>query len=93
MPKFKYLGMTKPALRVKEICKIKGITIEAIAKKIGVLPSAISQSVSGNPTLERLGQIATALGVPVTDLFDAPSTGTITCPNCGTEIKLTAEKV
>ena len=84
--------MTKPTLRVKEIAKRKGVTIESIAKKIGVLPSAVSQSISGNPTLERLGEIAAALDVPITDLFDKPATGNITCPNCGTEIKLIAER-
>jgi len=85
--------MTKPTLRVKEIAKGKGITIESIAKKLGVLPSAVSQSISGNPTLERLGEIASALGVEVSELLAKPATGTIICPNCQTEIKLTAEKV
>ena len=85
--------MTKPALRVKEIAKRKGVTIESIAKKLGILPSAISQSISGNPTLERLGEIAAALGVEVAELFEKPVSGAITCPRCGTNIKLSVEEV
>lgn len=57
--------------RIKEIIKEKGTTIDAIAKKIGVQPSAISQSISGNPTMERLQQIADALGVHITELFES----------------------
>ena len=81
-------------LRVQEICKKKGITMQVLAeKRLGITYQALYASVSGNPTLERLGQIATALGVPVTDLFDTPATGTINCPQCGAEIKLSIEKV
>lgn len=74
--------------RIKEIIKEKGTTIDAIAKKIGVQPSAISQSISGNPTMERLQQIADALGVHITDLFDREPENTITCPKCGTKLEI-----
>ncbi|MCL2737933.1 MAG: helix-turn-helix domain-containing protein [Bacteroidales bacterium] len=68
--------------------------MQILAEKcLDITYQALYASVSGNPTLERLQQIATALDVPITDLFDKPATGTISCPNCGTEIKLTAEKV
>lgn len=74
--------------RIKEIIKEKGTTIDAIAKKIGVQPSAISQSISGNPTMERLQQIADALGVHITDLFDREPENTITCPKCGAKLEI-----
>ena len=85
-------------MRVKEICKINGMTLKQLADKMGVPPESLSRAISdkGNPTHSTMLQIAAALDVPITDLFDRPippPTGTITCPNCGTEIKLTAEKV
>ena len=46
--------MAIPQLRIKEAIKAKGLTIEAVAKKIGVLPSALSQSINGNSTVEKL---------------------------------------
>ena len=80
-------------LRIKELCKEKGISIHELAeKKLGITYQALYESISKNPSLNRLQQIATALDVPITDLFDKPATGNITCPNCGTEIKLIAER-
>jgi len=82
-------------MRVKDICKIKGITLKQLAEKMGVPPESLSRAISdkGNPTRSTMQQIATSLGVEVSELFEKPSTGTINCPQCGTEIKLTAEKV
>ena len=80
--------------RIKDICKDKVIAIGVLADKIGLQRESLSRIISGaNTSTETLEKIAAALGVDITDLFDRPSTGTIACPNCGTEIKLTAEKV
>lgn len=57
-------------LRIKEVIKEKGSSLEALSKIIGVNASAISQSINGNPTVERLTQIADALGVDITELFE-----------------------
>jgi transcriptional regulator with XRE-family HTH domain len=83
--------MSKPTFRIKEIAKDRGITIDTLASKMGIGLSALSQSINGNPTAERLQQIADALGVDITELFDKPSSGNFTCPNCGAELKLNAE--
>lgn len=67
------------------------MTAKELAEKLGISEGALSKSISGNPTLERIEQIASALGVEVYELF-APgnsSEGIIRCPNCGKEIKLT----
>lgn len=77
--------------QVKEILKRKGMTAKELAAKLGISEGALSKSLSGNPTLERIEQIASALGVPVSDLFAAPKEGVIHCPKCGTEIKLNPE--
>lgn len=76
-------------LRVQEICKCQGITMQDLAKKMGVTYQALYAAVSGNPTIGKLQEIANALGVEVVDLLGASKEGVITCPHCGKEIKLT----
>lgn len=60
------------ALRIKELCKEKHITMAEIAEKIGINPITLSQSLNGNPTLNRLTEVANALGVDVSELFEQP---------------------
>lgn len=77
-------------LRIKEICKEKGITLNVLAEKIGVSQPSISGIATGRqkPSLDTIEKLAEALEVPVSELFDAPKEGIIHCPKCGTEIKL-----
>lgn len=58
-------------LRIKEIMQKKGITQKKLAEDIGVAEISLSRSLRGNPTLETLEKIATALNVPITELFSA----------------------
>lgn len=60
-------------LRVKELCKMRGLTMGQLADKMGVNLSNLSASINGNPTLERLQDIAKNLGVEVYELFRKPS--------------------
>ena len=60
------------ALRIKELCREKHITMAEIAEKIGIHPITLSQSLNGNPTLSRLTEVADALGVDVGELFEQP---------------------
>lgn len=83
--------MNKPELRIRELCKEKGITQAQLAKKLGILPVSFSQSMSrSNFNMERLSEISEALGVEVPDLFKRKEDGinTITCPNCGKRFKM-----
>ena len=75
-------------MRVKELLKEKGMTAKELAKKMGVSEGALSKSLSGNPTLDKLNEISSALGVPISELFEQPKSGVITCPNCGKPITL-----
>lgn len=79
--------------QVKELLKQKGMTAKELAAKLGISEGALSKSLSGNPTLERIEQIASALGVSVSDLFAAPKEGVIHCPHCGKSITIKTESV
>jgi type I restriction enzyme S subunit len=64
-------------LRVKEICKAQGITLQALADRLGINRVNLSISINGNPTLEKMTEIANALGVTVNDLLPEPQGKTI----------------
>lgn len=80
-------------LRVKEICKEKGITIQELADNMEMKRESLSRAINGNPTLETLEKIASALGVNISELFDQPKNNTagITCPHCGKNINIKVE--
>lgn len=74
-------------LRIKEAIKAHGLSVEQVAKRMGILPSALSQSINGNPTVEKLEKIAAAIGCTPSELLAIP-TNTITCPKCGTVLEV-----
>ena len=57
-------------LRVKSICKEKGLLMEELANKLGVARVNLTKTINGNPTIGTLEKIAEALGVPFLDLFE-----------------------
>lgn len=57
-------------LRVKDVCKEKGVTLAEVASKIGVAQASLSKMLGGNPTIGTLEKIADALEVPITELFE-----------------------
>ena len=81
-------------MRVKEVLKEKGVTSKELAERLGMTETGLSIAIGdkGNPPLKRLHEIADALGVSITELFDKPAAGNFTCPNCGASLRLTAEK-
>ena len=80
-------------LRVKEICKSKGLLMEELASRLGIARVNLTKTINGNPTIGTLDKIAAALDVPFMELFEPPTSGSIICPKCGTVIKLTAESL
>ena len=80
-------------LRIKEVLKEKGFTAVWLASQIGITQPNMSNMVSGKtkPSLDTLEKIAAALNVPITELFEQPTTDTINCPYCGGKIKTSKE--
>lgn len=74
--------------RVKFLLKQKGMTAKELAEKMGITDGALSLSLSGNPTLSRLQEIADALGVNVSELF-ASQESSLYCPKCGAKLQIT----
>lgn len=55
---------------IREILKVKGISIKELAARMGVTPSAVSQLLANpNPSIQQLERIAYVIGVDVMDLF------------------------
>ncbi len=77
-------------LRIKEICKAKGITLNDVAERAGVSRVSMSGIATGKqkPSFDTIEAIASALGVSPSELFAAPKESTITCPHCGKLIKV-----
>jgi len=60
-------------LRVKEICKVKKVTLQELADKLGISRQALDLSIKNNPGINRLQQIATVLNCEVHELIDIDS--------------------
>ena len=56
-------------LRIKDICKQKGLLQKELAEKVGVTDIALRASLKGNPTVSTLEKVANALNVEVWELF------------------------
>ncbi len=85
-------------LRVKEICKEKGILMEELANRLGIARVNLTKTINGNPTIGTLEKIAEALGVEFMELFALSEEiqsnkggASLTCPHCGKSINIKAE--
>ena len=81
--------------RIKEILKEQGVTINELADKLGISRVTISTQINGTANIVSYEKIATALNVPMWQLFASPKEiqpqsdgASITCPNCGKSIKI-----
>ena len=80
-------------LRVQEICKQKGITMQQLSERLGTTYQALYASLSGNPTLSKLSDIANVLDVEIIDLFDRSQKTSLICPKCGAGLELTIKDI
>lgn len=76
-------------MRIKEIIREKGTTLQEVAIKMGVKPPSLSRAINGNTTVEMLERIAAALECEVADFFiDRSPVASLACPHCGGSIRL-----
>lgn len=79
-------------IKIKELCKEKGITQKNLAERLGVTDISLNKTLRGEyPQLQTLEKIATALGVEIVDLFESKKTSSLKCPNCGVDLNVKIE--
>lgn len=62
--------MANKDLRVKELCKLRGITLEELANRLGIRRTSLAQAMSRNSfSTDKLSDIADVLGVGIPELF------------------------
>ena len=81
-------------MRIKDVLKNKNVTAKELASQIGMSEAGLSIALGekGNPSLSTLKKIAEALEVDISDLFNKPSSTSLTCPKCGTNLELTIKE-
>lgn len=80
-------------LRIKEVLKEKGVTIQLLSTEVGITYANMNNIVNGKstPSLPTLQKIAEVLHISITELFVPqvqPNDNIIKCPNCGTELEV-----
>lgn len=60
-------------LRVKEIAKSKGVTLQALSKKLGISYQALDARTKGNTSLALIQEMAIALECNPLELIKAPA--------------------
>ena len=76
--------------RIKDLLKEKGVTINELADKMGISRVTLSTQINGTANIASYEKIATALNVPMWQLFASseevhPKSDSLslTCPHCG----------
>jgi len=83
--------MVNKELRIKEICKERKMTLDNLASKLNIRRTSLAQAMSRNNfSIDKLAEIADALGVEIPDLFQHSNKDVNgVCPHCGKPIKIT----
>lgn len=79
------------ALNIKGTIKKHGLTVQEVADKMKITRIGLSKHINGNPSVDVLERIATAIGCDVSELFDPVGNTKIVCPHCGKEIHIKIE--
>ena len=87
--------------KVKDLCKLQGITQKELAEKIGIKENTLNISLrKGNPTLATIEKIAGGFNITPSELLqqdnDQPAEKEVTylrCPHCGKKINLWATAI
>ena len=80
---------------IKAKVKSCGWTMDRLAAEMtnkkgekGTSQSAVSQLINGNPSLDKLVEIASIIGISVSELVADDDGGKFTCPHCGKPISI-----
>ena len=80
---------------IKKKIRECGFTTQQIAEKLNISQQAVSQAINGNPSLSRLEQIASAIGITVSELVADNTASHIEpqmhCPYCGHDLNIKVE--
>lgn len=86
-------------MRIKEILKEKGMSVQQLADKLNISRQALSKQIQGKLLVETAQNIADALNVPLWQLFISPddviktaNRNTFTCPNCGCKLEINVQQ-
>ena len=82
-------------MNIKEQIQKRGFTVSQVAALMtnkkgekGITQSSLSQIINGNPSLDKLKEIASIIGVTVSDLLRDEDDNTFVCPNYGAKLEL-----
>ena len=82
-------------MNIIEQIQKRGFTVSQVAALMtnkkgekGITQSSLSQIINGNPSLDKLKEIASIIGVTVSDLLRDEDDNTFVCPNCGAKLEL-----
>lgn len=89
-------------MNIRNVIKQKGFSLSGVAKQMksknpdkdGISLPAMIQIIDGNPTIDKLKDIASIIGVSLSELVSDEKenhTSTLTCPHCGKPISIKVE--
>lgn len=77
-------------LRLKELCKVQGITLNELSERTGVSRVSMSGIATGKqkPSFDTLEKLSGALNVEVSELFAPQQVDAFRCPHCGATLEV-----
>ena len=88
-------------MNIKKVIRERGWTLERLASEMknkngekGVSQASVSQLINGNPTIDKLQEIAAIIGISVSELVMDDNelvNNYIVCPRCGAKFEMKEE--
>lgn len=79
---------TVMALNIKKVISSKGLTSKEVAGILRISTVSFSNMINGNPTVDTLEKIASAIGCEISDFFERKEQTNLKCPHCGGDINV-----
>ena len=86
-------------MSIKEQIQKRGFTVSQVAALMtnkngekGITQSSLSQIINGNPSLDKLKEIASIIGISVSELLQDDADNIMICPKCGTKFRIVEEQ-